>query len=230
MNGLNQDWFEKFERKPPDPEIGELLWSQRRLRLSCLSKAVTTVLTLPKIRNASSANLITGMARKICTGKWTANESSTLHDLLRETNNQALIALVSGMYAIVDTGCTTISTFDESDFLPCTLTPATHKQSIGGIGGALQIKGTGKVKHEVLDNFGRSKYLQGDYHLVEGLPVRLIPPQRIIKSREDGDYSIDGKEGGFFVYKSDGGIVGTPIDPASNLPMVTLFRDASTAS
>ncbi len=42
------------------------------------------------------------MARKICTGDWTANESSTLHDLLREPNNQALIESVSGMYAIVD--------------------------------------------------------------------------------------------------------------------------------
>ncbi len=60
--------------------------------------------------------------------------------------------------------------------------------------------------------------------------MRLILPQCIMKSREDGCYSINGQVGGQFVFKYDEGIIKPPIDPSCNLPMVTMFHDATKAS
>lgn len=230
VQGLSEGWTEKIARKPPDSVTGKGLRDNRRKRLRRLSKAASLILTLPMMVNSANARLVAAIARKACTGNWTPSESTTLHDLLQGTNNQALIASVSGVFAIVNTGCTAISTFDKADFLPGTFIPAKHERSIGGIGGTLPIKGTGKVKYQVLDDFGRIKYLQGDCHLVEGLPVRLIPPQCIMKTRDDGHYAINGQDGGHFVYKCDGGVVRTPIDPTCNQPMITMFRDANQAS
>ena len=134
VEGLNEGWSAKTARKPPDPINGSVLRTKRRKRLRRLSTAAALIMSIPMMFNPTNAKVIAGMARKICTGNWTPKESSTLHDLLRATNNQALIASISGMYAIVDTGCTAFSTFDKSDFIPGTFVPTDGKKSIGGIG------------------------------------------------------------------------------------------------
>jgi hypothetical protein len=39
-----------------------------------------------------------------------------------------------------------------------------------------------------------------------------------------GSYSINGEDGGFFTFASNGGTVATHLDPASGLPFLMLFR------
>ena len=66
----------------------------------------------------------------------------------------------------------------------------------------------GTVRYEVLDNLGRIRVFEGSAVLVDGLPVRrLLPPQRLMRTCSMGSYSINGEEGGFFHFASDGGTV-----------------------
>ncbi len=82
VKDLSEEWSEKVAQRPPDPETNKVVRDNQRKKRQRLSQAVSLIMTLPMTVNPANARLITGMARKICTGNWMSNEAATLHDLL----------------------------------------------------------------------------------------------------------------------------------------------------
>ena len=209
------DWLPPTPPKPPDPHPAR---SRRRRFLS----ALTIFLSLPCIQARSWGGS--------SSGQWSPSERSTLKDLLR-ASSEGFGSLVptDGFRAVVDTGCSKIATFDKQDFVDGTF-HASSGTYMGGIASGLAILGTGTVRYEVLDDMGRVKVFEGPAVLVENLPIRLLPPQRLMPTRSLGSYSINGEDGGFFHFSSDGGRVATPLDPSSGLPFLMVFREIESAT
>ena len=82
------------------------------------------------------------------------------------------------------------------------------------------------MHYEVIDHHGVTQEIMGPGLHIEELPCRLIPPQRVMPTSNDGYYRINGEEAKV-VFKSNSGEVMTPFSPTSNLPSVTLFRDVN---
>jgi hypothetical protein len=197
-----------------------------------LLSAIALILALPSITApVHGARSVALMAHKVHCGNWSPSERSTLRDLLRDTSDAGpgSVAAVGGLRGIVDTGCSQVATFDKSDFLPGTFKPSSGT-FMGGIASGLAILGEGSVRYEVLDHKGRIRVFATTALLVEGLPVRLFPPQRLMPTRDSGYFSINGADGGSFHFRSDGGVVSTPLDPTTGLPVLTLFPDADAAA
>ena len=110
----------------------------------------------------------------------------------------------------------------------------THTEQIGdkvmkGIAGGCKIQGRGQVRYEALDHYGRVKTIEGLAWLIEDLPVRLIPPQKVVPNGSVGDCLING-ERAQLVFASDGGVVDTPFDAATGLPTLTMFKNAEASA
>ena len=203
------DWLPPTPPKPPDPHSAR---SRRRRFLS----ALTIFLSLPCIQARSWGGSSSGfIARKIQCGQWSPSKRSSLKDLLRASSKGfGSLVPTDGFRAVVDTGCSKIATFDKQDFVDSTF-HASSGTYMGGIASGLAILGTGTVRYEVLDDMGHVKVFEGPAVLVENLPIRLLPPQRLMPTRSLGSYSINGEDGGFFNFSSDGGRVATPLDPST---------------
>ena len=80
------------------------------------------------------------------------------------------------------------------------------------------------MRYEVIDHHGVTQTITGAGILVEDLPCRLIPPQRVMPSNEQGHFRINGQEAKF-IFASNSGEVHTPFSPSGNLPTVALFRN-----
>ena len=89
VKGMSKGFWEKMERKPPDPLNRHTNRKRRRRLLSALS----IILALPIMIRQGHLNALVSVARSIASNHWTAGDASTMHDLLRETNNQALYHL-----------------------------------------------------------------------------------------------------------------------------------------
>jgi len=214
--------------KPPDDHTGH----RPRLRRRRFLHALSLVMSLPCIhaRRYHACSPSAFVAHKIHCGNWSPTERSTLRDLLQASSDNFISPVSNdGFRAVIDTGCSKIATFDKGDFTEGTFQSSSGTY-MGGIASGLAILGEGTVRYEVLDNLGRIRVFEGSGVLVEGLPVRLLPPQRLMPTRSLGSYSINGEDGGFFHFASDGGTVATPLDPASGLPFLLLFRHVDEAA
>ena len=212
----------------PDPPDRHLCRTRRRR----LQSAITLILALPCIqaRRFQHRPSVAFVARKVHCGHWSPSERSTLRDLLQASTSGAdSIVTGDGFRGVIDTGCSKIATFDRDDFVDGSFT-ASSGTSMGGIASGLAILGEGLVRYEVLDTMGRIRVFAGEAVLVDKLPVRLFPPQRLMPTNASGSYRINGEDGGHFHFSSDGGIVSTPLDPATGLPFLTVFRNVDTAA
>ena len=217
---------------PPPPKPPDDLPHRSRHRRRRFLTALALVMSLPCIhaRQHHGCPPSAFVAHKIHCGNWSPTERSTLRDLL-QASSDSFISPVSndGFRAVIDTGCSKIATFDKDDFTEGTF-QASSGSYMGGIASGLAILGEGTVRYEVLDNMGRIRVFEGSAVLVDGLPVRLLPPQRLMPTRSLGHYAINGEDGGFFHFASDGGMVATPLDPVSGLPFLLLFRHVDEAA
>ncbi len=214
----------------PDPPDRHLCRTRRRR----LQRAVALIMALPGIhaRRSCSAGRhpLAFVAQKVSCGHWSPSERSTLRDLLQASAGLSDSLLSGdGFRGVIDTGCSKIATFDRADFVDGSFV-ASSGTSMGGIASGLAILGEGTVRYECLDNLGRIRVFQGDAVLVDKLPVRLFPPQRLMPSSASGSYRINGEDGGHFHFSSDGGIVSTPLDPSTGLPFLTVFRNVDQAA
>ena len=219
--GMSESWVAKLSRKPPDPTLH--VQRQRRRKLL---KVLGILQSLPVIVAKGHSVTVANMARVIKSHDWSPENSAALRDLLRETVDQSMLASVNAKYAVADTGCSKCATGEKGDFIPSTYKPLSAGKTMGGIAGSLPIQGIGTIRFEMLDIKGRIKVIEQEAYHIEGLPCRLIPPQKVMASRAEGNYCINGEDGGRFVYQ-DGTVIHTPLDEASGLPMMTLFFDVN---
>jgi hypothetical protein len=216
--------WEKSVPPEPPPKRHEKRRKLRRLRDACL-----LMLSLPCIQGIGSVEARGFVAQKVHCGNWNPSERTTLRSLL-ESAHGTDIAGVDAIRSVVDTGCSGISTPNPKDFIDGSYTRLAKKTMMGGIGSGLEIQGSGLVKYQVLDTYGRIQEIAGRAWHIDQLPVRLIPPQQVMRDAGIGDYCINGEDGGRFVYANGGGVVRTPLDPATGLPMLTMFHDAETSA
>jgi hypothetical protein len=170
-------------------------------------------------QNATEIGLLSANGESI-----TPEQALLVRNVLDQTLDDDFLNTLQGFTGVVDSGATSFSTSEETDFKPGTFVKCETKQVMKGIAGGLEISGKGQVEYEVIDHHGVVQYIEGPGLLIKKLPCRLIPPQRIMTDDSEGYYRING-EGGKFVFANNSGQVKTPFHPSSNLPMITLFED-----
>ena len=151
-------------------------------------------------------------------------QADALRNLIKESTNVEFLKSINGVSGIVDSGASNFSAFDKFDFVEGTYQPCNGETVMKGIAGGLNITGKGKARYEVVDHHGVTQVIEGPGLHIEGLPCRLMPPQRVMPTSNEGHYRINGDEAKFVFWSNSGEVV-TPFNPTSNLPSVTLFRD-----
>ena len=110
-------------------------------------------------------------------------------NLIKELmNNDELIT------GILDTGSSLICTSHKSDFKEETLKPLKESKKMGGIAGNLEITHSGITNYQTIDTNGRIVQLEREGYLIPGLPVRLLPPQKLVRDENDEWYKINDKK------------------------------------
>ena len=210
---------------PPQPPLPLSFRHRRRTRLRTLASAVSLLYALPAFVLGTDAFALAGLDG-VATSHYTPTQAATMRSVLQAASSTTVLSSVQGFHAVVDTGCSKFATPTIDDFDPGSFRPSTSNHIMHGIAGGLTIAGTGTVRYEVLDHYGRVQSLRGPGLLIKDLPVRLIPPQVAMATDSVGHFQING-EGGKFYFAHDGGVVNTPLDLHSNLPMVIAFHDAT---
>ena len=225
---LQTTFWEKLEPKPPDPKKTSIIHQQRKNRRQLVS-ALTLLASSPTFVMGGEQQRAMMAISKIDSKQWTPEQSQLVREVLAAGLATNIPTEVGGVQGVVDSGANRLSTFDKKDIMPGTFKPSTGDRIMQGIAGGLEIVGTGICRFEVLDTYGRVKVLEGPGVVLKNLPIRLIPPQIVMPTDADGDFRING-ERAHFVFAKDGGIVPTPLDLATNLPMVSLFQDVNKAA
>ena len=182
-------WFLRPDRKPPDPKSHKQSMRRRRLK-----KFISLMETLPIIILASDGKIPKfGLTSYAQTADISCAHAERVRNLLRETNDIALLSSIQGAKAVCDSGASCIATNTMEDMVPGTYKSSPHSgQVMQGIAGGCTIQGRGQVRYEVVDHHGRTQVLEGDAILVEELPCRLIPPQKVMKNDDHGYFRING--------------------------------------
>lgn len=224
----HQGFVKKPDPKPPDTP--KVLRAQKRKSHRRLAALILTIINTPVHVHAGWSRSEVALIAKIKPDHWNPRQAALIRETLKDNENHEALKEFGGFPAVIDTGCSKFATSEASDFVEGTYKKSTDPAHvIRGIAGGLPIEGEGQVDYEVLDDSGRIKHMRGAAILIKDLPVRLIPPQKVMPSKREGYYSITG-DGGEFVFRNDGGVVSTPLDLSSDLPMVTLFQDVATAA
>ena len=225
VSAFRQMWSARPERKPP------YTIKPRQLKRKQSLQALMIVTTMPQIvRGSHSARMDeVGLLSKIDTEKIDLDQAETMRNIIRDSQNTEFLSTLNAVSGVVDSGATTISTFDEADFVEGTYERSEEGTVMKGIAGGLSIIGRGTVRFEVLDHHGVTQEITGQGLHIKDLPCRLIPPQQVVPTQQDGYYRINGDEAKF-VFASNSGQVETPFDSTTNLPMITMFRDVEQSS
>ena len=170
-----------------------------------------------------------GLTSTVDPSKLDSTQAEVVRNIIRDSTNTKFLSSLNAINGVVDSGASTFSTFDKDDFIEGTYVPSDGDTVMKGIAGGLKISGQGTVQYEVLDHHGVTKHMKGPGLHIEGLPCRLIPPQKVMPTKEDGHYRINGDEAKF-VFANNSGQVNTPIDTTNNLPTITLFRSVEQSS
>ena len=99
---------------------------------------------------------------------------------------------------------------------------------MGGISCGLRVIGKGKTQFEFVTAKGKIIRIVRDAHHVPDLPVDLVPPQRLMRTAQDGWFKINGDKA--MLEFRNGNTVSTPFDPVTRLPMFHTFVDANKAA
>ena len=94
---------------------------------------------------------------------------------------------------------------------------------MAGIAGSLEITHSGITNYQTIDTMGRIVNIERVGYLIPGLPVCLLPPQKLMKDEDDEWYRINDKRAE--LQFKDRKIVKTPINLKSNLPYIFLFQN-----
>ena len=138
-----------------------------------------------------------------------------------ETNQLYSKAKVeTGLYY---TGCSLIGTPNRSDFKRDALKPLQTETKMNGIAGQLSIAHMGITNYQTIDTKERMVKIERKRYLVPELPMRLLPPQKLMLSKYNEWFKINDK----FAYLEfrSGQQVNTPMPTKSGLPYMFLFND-----
>ena len=222
---LRQMWSVRPKRKPPYSV------KPTQTRRKQLLQALLFLHSVPHIArgNYTSKLEAVGLISTIDPSKLDSTQAEVVRSIIRDSTNNEFLSSLNAINGVVDSGASTFSTFDRDDFEEGTYVPSEGETVMKGIAGGLKISGQGTVRYEVLDHHGVTQYITGTGLHIEGLPCRLIPPQKVMPTKEDGYYRINGDEAKF-VFANNSGQVVTPIDSTNNLPTITLFRSVEQSS
>ena len=181
-------WFAEANREPPDPKT--LKDRLRRRRIKRLRRAMLVAASLPVFSQAQGTHGLT-------TYEKTANVAQAHAERVREslhlTEDENFIEGTDGMLTVCDSGASTFASSNILDFVPGTFVKTEGTQMMEGIAGGLKILGRGLVRFEVIDHHGHAQVIQCEGALIENLPCRLMPPQKIMKTNDDGHFRINGE-------------------------------------
>ena len=152
-----------------------------------------------------------------------------LRDLISQSPGATCLSSVGAFEGVVDSGASKFATSDPMDFVEGTYEKDKAGTMMKGIAGGLQIVGRGTVRYEVMDHNGVIQIITGEGLHVEGLPCRLIPPQKAMPTDDDGDFRINGQRA-YFMFANTKGRASTPFDPSTGLPTIALMHDVNTAA
>jgi len=165
----------------PKREVNAANYHPRKMLLMGLVAALALVKTIPAMTLQSDKKILTKMKKARVNGllsvsKFTEGELEKIRkiagiiptELLRENQVKPLI---------IDTGASSLSTGDKTDFVKGTLTKLERPLNMGGIAGKLQATHKGLVKLEYVNDNGQIGTIEGTGLFLEGLQCRLYSPQ-----------------------------------------------------
>lgn len=235
--GFIKKWTHTLCRyRPPDTQVLDIteealnIKARRLIKLaSLLSLAATTDFIMTGSQHAlhNSIQAFTAPSGILDT---TSLPPKQRQDLLSQltTLPRGLLSSTQTIDAIVDTGASNISSPDLDDFVAGTYKAYSIPRRMNGIAEGLDILGEGITNYEVIGHGGHVKQIRMKQLYVPQLPVRLIPPQAIFPTENDGYFRISGETASFLF--NDGTNVPCEILPSCNLPLLRLFHDASLAA
>ena len=258
VKSMTQDWsylFKKFvaedlfRRRPPDSfrsirksstisdrseNSTKNHWKKknRKKRLTRLSKALKLMACLPSFvvngRDLLSRDL---QAYVSSSGLKTTELSDELKAKVRNDlawYPRELEGVPGLKVAVCDSGASAICKKDKNDFLPGTYKKLDTPKTMGGIAGGLEVLGEGMVSFDFVSKRGKRIKMQREAKHVPGLPIDLVPPQKLLRNDQDGWFKINGERA--VLECKNGGSVQVPFDPVTNLPMLYWFEDADKAA
>ena len=134
--------------------------------------------------------------------------------LTTHPRNEGISAL---KLAMVDSGANAICMKSRTSLLPDSYEELATPITLGGIASGLEITGKGKTAFEFISTKGKKIRVIRDAYCTPGLPVDLVPPQRIMRNSEDGWFKINGVC--TVLEFNDGEKVNVPYDPLTSLPV-----------
>ena len=209
------------EPKPPDPKLRRERLKRRRLR------DYLRLVTSMGVVIFGGNNDVAYMAA--ADGNISEAHAVQIRSAIANTHDTTLLENIGALSGVADSGASKISTPFKEDFVEGTLNLTKGVRSMNGISGGLNILGEGTVRYEVLDSHGVTQIWERPGLLIEDLPCRLIPPQQVMEDDSHGDYRING-EHAYFIFANNNGRLDTPFHPATNLPMITMFKSIEDAS
>ena len=112
--------------------------------------------------------------------------------------------------------------------LPGTYEELNKSINLGGIASGLEIMGKGKTTFELISTEGKKITLIREAYYAPGLPVDLVPPQKLMRTSTDGWSKMNGEKAQLEF--RDGKIVSLPFDPVTSLPMLYSFENVDKAA
>ena len=94
--------------------------------------------------------------------------------------------------------------------------------------GGLEVIGEGMVSFEFVTTSGQRIKMQREAKHVPGLPVDLVPPQKLMRNLYDGWFKINGEQA--LLECKNGGSIQVPYDPVTSLPMLYWFDNVDEAA
>ena len=96
--------------------------------------------------------------------------------------------------AVCDFGASSICKRDKCAFIPRIYKKYDTPKTMGGIAGGLEVVGEGMVSFEFVTTSGQQIKMQREAKHVPGLPVDLVPLQKLIRNHHDGWFKINGEQ------------------------------------
>ena len=93
----------------------------------------------------------------------------------------------------------------------------TKNIQLDGIADGLIVVGKGVESEEMVTTDGKITVKECEMHHTPGLPIDLVPPQKLMKPVNDGQFKINGEK--VLLGFSDDSPVSAPFNPEARLPM-----------
>ena len=204
----------------------------RKKRFRRLSKALKLIVSLPSFV-VSRRDVLNGdlQAYVSSSGLNTKELSDKMKTRVRNDlawYPQELEGVPGLKVAVCDSGASSICKRDKCAFIPRTYKKYDTPKTMGGIAGGLELVGEGMVSFEFITTSGQRIKIQREAKHVPGLPVDLVPPQKLMRNHHDGWFKINGEQA--ILECKNGGSIQVPFDPVTSLPMLYWFDNVDEAA